>query len=213
MCQPLKETINALSTVPINKEDLQGAHLGPLLFSLFINDIANILHGVDFCIYADDLKIYKEIKNIVDALMMQDVLNRLHAYIKLNNLSLNVRKCFVVSFTRKTTGFIYHPYEINGSLVQRKESIKDLGVIYDSKITFNDHVDSICSKARKMLGFVMRVGKNFRDPYTFTTLYNSIVRSHLEYASVIWNPFTSTQRNKLERVQHKFLAFVSAKCK
>ncbi|CRK87851.1 CLUMA_CG001638, isoform A [Clunio marinus] len=90
--------------------------------------------------------------------------------------------------------------------------MRDLGIIFDNKLSFNEHVEMVCSKAKRMLGFIMRVGKYFNNILTFVSLYNSLVRSNLEYASVIWNPHTATQKLKLERVQHKFLRFVAHKC-
>jgi hypothetical protein len=202
----LSRPINVTSSV------VQGSHCGPLLFSLFINDISEAMDGVDFCVYADDLKIFKSIDNLADINTLQTCLDRLSDYVNINRLSLNLKKCFVVSFTRRTTKFISNRYQISDVELQRKETMRDLGVYYDSKLSFNDHVDLICGKARRMLGFVMRAGKYFKDPRTFTTLYNSLVRSNLEYASVIWNPHTANLKTKLERVQRKFLRFVATKC-
>jgi hypothetical protein len=67
-------------------------------------------------------------------------------------------------------------------------------------------------RSRRMIGFVMRTGKVFDNPYTFTMLYNALVRSNVEYASFIWNPFTACQKIQVKRVQHRFLRFVIAKC-
>jgi hypothetical protein len=53
--------------------------------------------------------------------------------------------------------------------------------------SFNSHIDSLVVKASRMLGYIRRIGKVFRDPYTLKTLYNSFIRSHLDYASVVWN--------------------------
>lgn len=197
--------------INVSSSVVQGSHLGPLLFSIFINDIGEILHNVDFCIYADDLKIYKSISNDSDAKVLQENLDRLDLYVQQNSLSLNVKKCVVMSYTKRIN-CINFPYNINGNILERRDTMRDLGVIYDSKINFNEHVENVCRKARRMLGFMMRVGKHFRDPRTFTCLYNSLVRSHVEYASVIWNPHSAQQKLKVERVQHKFLRFVSMKC-
>lgn len=152
------------------------------------------------CVFADDLKIHKEIESEKDTQIMQENLDRLSSYVKENRLSLNIKKCVASSFTRRTANFIFRPYHIDGITIDRKESMRDLGVIYDSKLPFNQHVDTICGKARRMLGFVMRVGKFFSDPFTFTMLYNSLVRSNVEYASVICNPHTASQKLAIERV-------------
>jgi hypothetical protein len=49
--------------------------------------------------------------------------------------------------------------------------ICDLGVLMDFKLTLREHVDVTVSKARQMLGFIMRVGRDFWDPYALKSLY------------------------------------------
>jgi hypothetical protein len=58
-----------------------------------------------------------------------------------------------------------------------------------------------------MLGYIRRIGKESRDPYTLQTLYNSFVRSHLEYVSVVWNLYYGVQLKRIEAIQKKFLKF------
>jgi Reverse transcriptase (RNA-dependent DNA polymerase)/Endonuclease-reverse transcriptase len=195
--------------ITVSSSVAQGSHLGPMLFSLFLNDVADVLYDVDFGIFADDLKISKEINNQSDADDLQSALQRLQLYSKENGLTLNIMKCFVVSFSKRTTNLVKFPYTLDGNILERRNSIRDLGVVYDSKMSFNTHIETICGKAKRMLGFVMRVGRNFKDHLTVKTLYCALVRSNLEYASVIWNPHTSCQKQMIERVQHKFLRFIS----
>lgn len=200
------------SPINVSSSIVQGSHIGPTLFSLFINDIGEILKDVNFCIFADDLKIFKEINTVNDAEILQINLDRLDEYVRTNHLDLNVKKCVSSSFTKRTVNFIYHPYKIRENYLERRLEMRDLGITFDSQLNFNEHIDNICKKARRMLGFIMRVGKNFCNPFTFTTLYSSLVRSNLEYASVIWNPHTQCQKQKIERIQHKFLHFVARTC-
>ena len=93
--------------INVSSSIVQGSHLGPMLFSLFINDIGKILHNVDFCIYADDLKIFKEISTQEDARILQENIERLAVYITENHLALNVKKCVVASYTKNMCGFIH----------------------------------------------------------------------------------------------------------
>jgi hypothetical protein len=58
-----------------------------------------------------------------------------------------------------------------------------------------------------MLGFIMRVGRDFRDPYALKSLYVSLVRSKLEYASCVWMPHQNGRIARLERVQEKFILY------
>jgi hypothetical protein len=115
-------------------------------------------------------------------------------------------KCKSMSFTRSR--FTRHfQHVLSGHRLDSVDSICDLGVVLDSKLYFTSHIDSLIVKASRMLGYIRRVGKEFRDPYTLKTLYNSFVRSHLDYASVVWNPYYGVHLKRIEAIQKKLLRF------
>jgi hypothetical protein len=70
--------------------------------------------------------------------------------------------------------------------------------ISSHRVNFTSHIYSMIVKASRMLGYIRirRISKEFRDPYTFKTLYNSFVWYHLDYTSVVWNPYYSMQENR-----------------
>ncbi len=117
----MSQSFNVTSSVA------QGSHLGPLLFLLFINDIIKHLN-IDFCFYADDLKIYKRIEDLSDAFKLQENLEAFSSYCKVNKLNLNIKKCTTMSFTRRTTNKINFYYNVNGCILQKVSEMKDLGV-------------------------------------------------------------------------------------
>ena len=86
--------------------------------------------------------------------------------------------------------------------------MRDLGVIIDQKLYFCDHVNNIIQGARKALGFIMRNSHCINSEHVLKLLYFTLVRSKLEYASVIWNSISKHQSDRIERVQHKFLTFL-----
>jgi hypothetical protein len=90
------------------------------------------------------------------------------------------RSCHPVKFS----------YMLGGTVLDRVSSINDLGVIMNEKMTFSEHehVDAMVAKAFAMLGFIRRLSLEFRDPYTLKSLYTSLARPKLEYASYVWNP-------------------------
>ena len=59
-----------------------------------------------------------------------------------------------------------------------------------------------------MLGLIKRNCREFRDVSTLRTLYCALVRSQLEYWSVVWSPFTAGNITKLERVQRRATKFI-----
>jgi hypothetical protein len=79
----------------------------------------------------------------------------------------------------------------------------------DSKLTFTEHVTSTfqVSKARQMLGFIMRVGRDFLDPHALKSFYVSLVRFKLKYASFVWMPYQNGRIARFERVQEKFIFY------
>ena len=66
-------------------------------------------------------------------------------------------------------------------IIDKVQTIKDLGVVFDSRLKFDEHIDEKVNKAYQMLGIIKR---NFiyLTPDSFVILYKALVRSHLEYA-------------------------------
>lgn len=189
----------------------QGSHLGPLFFNVFINDIGNCFHHCDYYLFADDLKIFRVVNTPSDAMLLQDDLNRLHTWCQSNGMDLNSSKCYTLKFSKKRTNIV-SIYKINDDVLQEVDHIKDLGVVLDSKLRLNLHVDNICSKAFRCLGFVLRNCKGFKCPRTKILLYNALVRSGLEYCSVTWNPFYDIYTKRIESVQKRFLWHLAYSC-
>lgn len=190
----------------------QGSILASLLFDILINDIESCFHHSNILLYADDLKVYKDVQTIEDCNHLQSDLNRFSDYCVLNRLHLNISKCFSITFTRKKNTLLYKYKLCNSDLIY-KDVAKDLGIYLDSKLLYDKHINHITSKAIKTLGFIIRQCKKFNDPDTMKTLYNTYVRCQLEYASQIWNPQYAVYINQLDRVQNKFLRFLNFKCR
>lgn len=185
----------------------QGSNLGPLLFLCLINDIPEVVQHSSCLIFADDFKIYKRINNVLDCYLLQTDLNNIFEWASKNRLFFNVKKCFQMTFSRKTINIAYN-YDIDGSPLPDKNSIKDLGVTFDSELTFNLQIDNIVSRAFRLLGFVIRNSCNFKNEITLIRLFNIYVRSVIEYASLVWSPLYETHKNTIEKVQKKFLRYL-----
>ncbi|PNF27925.1 hypothetical protein B7P43_G03400 [Cryptotermes secundus] len=118
-------------------------------------------------------------------------------------MKLNIAKTRVVSYIRKTN-FLSYEYQLCHDIITRTGSIKDLVVFYDSKLHFHTHINYIFSECIKLLGLIRSITYRFSSMESLYILYFTLVRSKLEYASVVWNSITSTNANKLERIQQKF---------
>lgn len=188
----------------------QGSHLGPLLFIIYINNIKSCFHHSKFLLYADDMKIFLNIKSVADCVHLQEDLNRLVMFCNENGLYFNLEKCCCITFTRNLNSIDY-AYQLDGENLKRVNFIKDLGIIFDSKLIFDRHVDSVVNASSKMLGYIKRKCSSFSNHKALITIYNAFVLSKLSFGSVIWCPFYKTYISRLENVQNKFVRFLCFK--
>ncbi len=117
--------------------------------------------------------------------------NRISRYFLAGSEQLNMSClyfCRPIEFSRKVKRSFSSSYHLSVSQLSKVASIKDLGVILDSKLTFNLHRKRCFNKALKMLGFIFRNCKDCGNVHSFKVLYYAHVRSHLEYCCQVWNP-------------------------
>lgn len=201
----LSSPVTVTSGVP------QGSNLGPLLFNIFVNDLTEYL-VCNHLLYADDLKIFHNISSPADCSLLQQDLDTLVKWCNSNHMFLNSSKCFVISFTNKRNKIINN-YFLNNSVLNRSVVAKDLGIIFDEKLSFRSHYQYITSKANQLLGFVLRSSKDFKNPHSVLYLFFSLVRSLLEYATPIWSPYYKVHIDDIERVQKKCLRILAYRLK
>lgn len=203
--------LNSLSDiVDVTSSVVQGSHCGPILFSLFVNEIINCI-DIDSCMYADDLKASSEINSDDDCINLQKNIDKIVEFSRNNGLVLNVDKCAIMTFTKRTSTAITYNYSIDNQLLERKDCMRDLGVIFDKKLNFSAHIDKISKKGRQMCGFIIRNSKHFKNHKTEVALYKSLARSHLEYASEIWSSAADCHLRTVEKVQHNFIRYLARK--
>ena len=188
----------------------QGSVLGPLLFIIFINDIGSNIHS-NLLLYADDCKLFGRVDNLSDCESLQSDLLKVKTWCDENLLPLNISKCKVVNFNKKKSITAFE-YKIDNVPLEKCTTFKDLGVVFDSKLSFIDHFNVSINAAYKQLGFLIRLTKEFfSNVKTLKQLYNTFVRSKLEYASIVWGPGYEQHANNIEKVQRRFLKYLSFK--
>ena len=204
----LSNSQNVLSGIP------QGTVLGPLLFIIFINDLPDACTNLSkIFLFADDAKLYKCISDISDCEKLSDSGQHLSDWSEKWCMKLNVDKCKVLSVKRKDG--IKFPYGFskcnNNFALEHVDHIKDLGVIIDKDLCFDLHISEKVNKAFQMLGIINKTFVDI-DIITFLLLYKTMVRSHLEFAGSVWNPYKINQIQSLEKVQKRATKLVKS-CK
>ena len=164
----------------------QGTVLGPLLFSLYINDISANIKSV-IRLFADGCVCYREIKEIEDKVKIQKDIDRLGSWARKWGIRFQPIKCNMMKLTKKLTNKIQAFYTLEGTVLENVESIKYLGVTITNDLKWNTHIINICTKANRTLGFLRR--KLYSCPQDVKeTAYKTMVRPILEYGSSVWDP-------------------------
>ncbi len=183
----------------------QGSVLGPLLFIIFINDLAQKI-DIPLRLFADDCIIYRPIKSVNDVAILQKCLQMIFAWCIENGMVLNIKKCLCITFSIKTQ-FIIAIYLLGDIILSRVTSCKYLGINFNSNSSWDEHMGIIFNKAHSSLLAIQRSFKNCTSK-TKELLYFSLVRSLLEYASTLWDPHISSKATFLEKIQRRAARFV-----
>ena len=132
----------------------EGSQLSPLLFALFVNDLADKIQ-TNILLFADHVKLYHKITCPHDAELLQTDLNHLVTWSNDWKLHLNPSKCHSFRMTLKRKP-ILATYKIQLCTLEHVEKVRDLGVWLDSKLTFSAHIDFIVGKANRAMGVLIR---------------------------------------------------------
>ncbi|RUM41879.1 MAG: hypothetical protein DSY80_08180 [Desulfocapsa sp.] len=194
--------LDVLSGIP------QGSVLWPLLFVLYINDLPDNMMSEVF-MFADDTKVFREIKDDTDRATLQADLEELQTWSTKWLLKFHPDKCKTMTITRRKDPEA-RPYvmmkKVDGGdvehILSKVDNEKDLGIRVDAKLSFEQHISDKINKANQMMGLVRR-SFIYLDKDNFRWLYKAIVRPHLEYINAVWSPTRKKDINSIENVQRR----------
>ena len=133
---------------------------------------------------------------------LQDDVNALGRWSKDWLLQFNLEKCHVLTLGRHQDIKHAHRYCLNDQELEHVFQEKDLGVIFDTELKFEEHIAAKVNKANSIIG-VIRRSFHYLGEDLFKTLYTTFVRPHLEYAEAVWAPFLKKNINMIENVQRR----------
>ena len=111
-----------------------------------------------------------------------------------------------MTLTRKST-FTKFTYNICNTILEQVSFVRDLGVVLDKSLSFDLHIDKICNSGHNKLGFIKWRAQEFDDMFLTKQLYSALVRSRMEYASIVWSSYTNSRIDPIESVHKQFLLF------
>ena len=178
------EDKNSLSTEVLSGVP-QGAVLALLLFLLYINDLPACVNN-KVKLYVNDALLYSIIESESDCIALQEDLDKLTEWADMWLMDFNPKKCEHLRITNKHSPVIYS-YFLGNTVTTKVIHTKYLGVAFDQKLSWNEHIQRISRKANQVNGF-LRCNLHQCPAAVNSNCYKMMVRAIVEYASSVWAP-------------------------
>ena len=201
----VSDLVEILAGVP------QGSILGPLLFLIYINDFPFSTNFQSF-LFADDTSLLLSDKCLVTLQnKAQEELNKVEDWFNANKMQLNSKKTRYILFniprSKRSDPF---EIELGGEELHRvsedtkEKSVRLVGVELDEELSFKHHVANVKAKINRV-NYILARSKNILPSDIRILIYNSLVRSVLEFASVLYGAARKGTISVLEKVQKKIV--------
>jgi len=185
----------------------QGTVLGPLMFLIYINDIAtNLDSATHIRLFADDCLLYRVIKSSHDNEVLQKDLTSLYEWSCRWQMSFNTSKCKTLKVTTKRNPVIFN-YGMGNEYLECVSHHPYLGVEITHNLKWSLHINNVVTKANRALWFIRR-NLHRCSKIIKQQMYIAFVRPQLEYACAVWDTHIKSDIQKLEMVQRRAARFV-----
>ncbi len=184
----------------------QGSILGPILFSIYVNDL-NEKVETSLIQYADDTQFLEAdtVENLDELISnTENALRNIELYFLTNGLLLNNKKtqCIFIG-NRQLLAHVPPDISINcnGVHIYPTKHVKNLGVYFDKYMLFDVHIAELSTKVMGTLMFINRVSENFDKP-TRKVIVQSLVLSLINYCICIWGSTNNTLIHTVQKLQN-----------
>ena len=191
----------------------QGSVLGPILFMLFVNDISQNVHIGSINLYADDCLVYCTGSTVIDVNeKLQKCIDDASSWYTGNKLVLNVEKSNTMLITSKHKHQTLNTnvnIELYGSSLQQVQCTKYLGVTLEQSLSWDTHINDLCSNLSRKVGLLSRLRK-CTPQYVLIKIYWHCIQPTIDYALSVWGNTTTKNLNKIQRIQNYASRIITA---
>ena len=185
----------------------QGSIVGPLLFSIYLNDLVNVSDKFNYIMYADDTTIYFNLEDFPAINLGMNVsheLSKVNNWLRHNKLSLNADKTKCMVFHTRQKHIEHIQLYINEKPIEHVSSFKFLGIIFDEHLSWKNHITMVTNKLSKVIGILYRL-RYVVPEQILLIIYNSLFISHINYGLLLWGKDSS----RIFRLQKKAIRIIT----
>ncbi len=194
------------STLPIECGVPQGSILGPLLFTLYINDLPEVTKHSKVVLYADDTALFVSSKNLAEIqTKLSEDLDSVSRWLAENRLTLNAKKtkCMLFGSPQKLARVREElRIQIDGEFLEHVKVFKYLGLWFDSVLNWKHHVDCVAKKISQRIGIQSRI-RPYISADTAKILYESMIAPIISYGDLIWSKGPVCNTVRMQRLQNR----------
>lgn len=168
-------------------------------------------------LYADDTKIWRRIESWEDHSILQRDIDVLHKWSILNKMKFHPQKCKVLTVESSYRSeysiwnilpFTVFVYYMNGNELEFAQNEKDLGVVVNGRLSWDEHLLALLLKVSSRLGLMKRTLHFVNDIKQKRVFYLVLVRSLFEHCCEIWRPTTVLMLSKVEVLQRRAVKWI-----
>jgi hypothetical protein len=171
-------------------------------FLIYINDLTDrIPPNTRLKLFADDFKLYRVVNNDSDKEELQGSINRASDWSTDNKMKFTVKKTIHLNIGKSKNNF---SYKLNGEYISTSETVRDLGITVDSKLSFEPHINKIVKAANFRQYNLFRILPKKLTPELKILAFKTYVRPILEYTTEVYNPYKISLKKRMEKPQRTF---------
>ena len=177
--------------------------MGPLLFNTDLCDLFITTSRYDIANYADDNAPYVSGRNIEEVVAsLEEISEVIFQWFGDNQFQGNANKCHVFLSTDKQM-----QVNIGTAQIENTQNEKLLGIIIDSKLSFDKHIQQICSRAGAKLKALARIAP-FMNITKRKILMNAFFNAQFSYCPLTWMFHSRKLNNKINKSRERCLRIV-----
>lgn len=195
--------------MPIKYGVPQGSVLGPLLFSLYINDIKKLANDYEINLFADDTSLFCVAKTYDDLERKANLaLTECSNWLKSNRLTININKTHYIDFSKSKERNIL--LKLGASIINQERETKYLGIILQNDLKWESQIRNVIQSVTKQIP-IYYILRTFVPKNKLLQIYKALTFSKINYGIELYGRKDTSWLKQLQKAQNRLLKILFGK--